>query len=254
MSAAGGLMSVTGSREGPGQRPWGVQESYLASLLAYTGVVAALLARREAPARPAWLDVSVQEGALQALECAFVSESYLGVTRARRDGTNPFGYPYELYPCKDGYVLAAIGHDWPYFAETLNEPGLDDPAFATLEDRMRNRPRLDELLTRGFAPFTPDELLAIGQAVRCPFGAAYRPSQVLESEHWRERGTFARVISGAREATVPVSGLGARFHAESAAPRSAAATAGQTVALPGFTIHATQRLEQGGVIRWHGRS
>jgi crotonobetainyl-CoA:carnitine CoA-transferase CaiB-like acyl-CoA transferase len=250
-SASSGLMSVSGAPEGLPQRPWGVQESYFAAMLAYSGVMAALFARRRGATRNYWLDASVQEAGLQALECGFVGESYLHVTRVRRNSTNPFGYPYEVYPCLDGFVLAAIGHDWPYFAEILDEPGLNHPDFETLEGRMRNRPRLDALLTNAFATHTAEELLAIGQAVRCPFGAVYRPSDLLAKEHWAARSSFATVEVAGRTARVPASAIGATFHAEAPSAERAAVLRDQRLALPGFTIHETRQLEQEGVISWH---
>lgn len=221
LSAAGGLMSVTGTPDAP-RRPWGRQEMYLAGILAYTGAVAALLARNRPADRVTWVDVSAQEAAIVTIEAGFVFESFLHVTRKRAGATNPLGYPYEVFPCADGYVMAAIGHDWEYFAEVLGEPELVDDRFLTLEGRLMNRAHLDVILTRAFARFTREDLMAIGQAVRCPFGVVYSVLEVPGLEHWQRRGSFVKQEDGLQ---LPRSAIGALFHAERHSALTAEATA-----------------------------
>ena len=149
LQAFGGIMSLTGER---GRTPVRSGVSFLdigTGMLAYGGIVTALLARNEAEPQGQHVEVSLLETAITFLGYHGVGWLNAGVM-PQPEGSGVWHLvPYQAFACADGYLLVGATNDgaWRKLCGAIGEPGLaDDPRFATNDDRIRNRGALIQLL------------------------------------------------------------------------------------------------------------
>ena len=152
MQAFGGLMSVTGE---PAQRPVRVGTSIIdmaAGMWAVIGVLAALLAQRDA-GRGSTVDTSLYETALGWM-CYHAANFQASGELPRQQGSGAaMIVPYRGYVSKDGFIVIAAGNDrlFASLARLLGHPEwIDDPRFRSNPDRVRNQDvlyrRIEELI------------------------------------------------------------------------------------------------------------
>ena len=141
MQAFGGLMSVTGE---PAQRPVRVGTSIIdmaAGMWAVIGVLAALLAQRDA-GRGSTVDTSLYETALGWM-CYHAANFQASGELPRQQGSGAaMIVPYRGYASKDGFIVIAAGNDrlFASLARLLGHPEwIDDPRFRSNPDRVRNQ-------------------------------------------------------------------------------------------------------------------
>ena len=141
MQAFGGLMSVTGE---PAQRPVRVGTSIIdmaAGMWAVIGVLAALLAQRDA-GKGSTVDTSLYETALGWM-CYHAANFQASGELPRQQGSGAaMIVPYRGYASKDGFIVIAAGNDrlFASLARLLGHPEwIDDPRFRSNPDRVRNQ-------------------------------------------------------------------------------------------------------------------
>lgn len=152
IQAMGGLMSITGERDGrPGGGPQKVGVpivDLMTGMYATVGILAAL-ARREQTGRGDYIDIAMLD--VQAAFLANQSMNYLvsGKTPARNGNSHPNIQPQDVFTCSDGYVALAVGNDGQFvkFCEAIGKPDLGvDPRFAKNADRVRNLASLTPII------------------------------------------------------------------------------------------------------------
>ena len=140
----GGLMSITGF---PGQGPVrvgiAINDTSAGLLLAY-GIVVALLAR-ERTGEGQWVDTSLLEAQIFMLD--FQAARYLmkGEVAGQAGNFHPTSPGTGMFQTADGYInIAASGDNlWRRFCEAAGARDLlDNPDFATVVSRARNRDAL----------------------------------------------------------------------------------------------------------------
>jgi len=140
----GGLMSITGL---PGQGPVrvgiAINDTSAGLLLAY-GIVVALL-DRERTGEGQWVQTSLLEAQIFMLD--FQAARYLmkGEVAGQEGNFHPTSPGTGMFQTADGYVNVAASGDnlWRRFCEAAGSRDLlDDPDFATVASRARNRPAL----------------------------------------------------------------------------------------------------------------
>ena len=153
IQATGGLMSVTGEKEGtPGSQPQkvGVAVADLfTGVYATTAILAALVERgrtgRGRHIDAALLDTQVAMMANQA------SNFLVGGKVPKRMGNAHLNVvPYQVFPTKDGHMVIAIGNDGQFgrFCQLNGAPEVaNDPRFVTNEARLGHRDELAEIIT-----------------------------------------------------------------------------------------------------------
>jgi crotonobetainyl-CoA:carnitine CoA-transferase CaiB-like acyl-CoA transferase len=144
----GGLMSVTGERDGvPGggpQRAGVALADILSGMYAALGIVAALRHRDAGGEQGqgqhldiAMLDVQVAVLANQAM-------NYLttGIAPKRMGTGHPNIVPYQAFEASDGHLILAVGNDAQFrkMAEAMGRPDMaQDPRYTTIALRVANR-------------------------------------------------------------------------------------------------------------------
>ena len=148
MQGEGGLMSITGSSDGPGYR-LGVAIADIASgMFSAYGVAVALLARHRT-GRGQLVDVGMLDAVAALL--TYQAGIYFATETApsRLGNRHPTIVPYETLEAADGDLVVAAGNDqlWRTFCDVLQLDTLaDDPRFRTNKDRVAAHDELRPLL------------------------------------------------------------------------------------------------------------
>lgn len=165
--ATGGLWSMNGPAGGPPTRVGTIIGDLAASLYGVIGVLAAVR-HAERTGEGQVVDVSQQDSVLTLTENAVVSYTTEGVVPVPLGNEHPFVRPYELFPCRDGFVFFGGYTDkfWRISCETFGSA--DDHAAHPDLHRMADRfdavvyaQQVKPMVERWFAGRTKAELEAL---------------------------------------------------------------------------------------------
>ena len=199
IQAMGGLMSVTGERDGrPGGGPQKVGVpivDIMTGMYAAVSVLAALARRNETGVGDAidigMLDVQVATLANQAM-------NYLvsGKVPGRNGNAHPNIQPQDVYACADGDVILVVGNDAQFgkLCEVFGAPEwTSDERFATNAQRVRHIGELSALLRERFATWERHELIGALDAAGVPCGPINSVADVFADPQVQARGMLQRV-------------------------------------------------------------
>lgn len=158
-----GLLSVTGTPEAPARVGISVAD-ISAGMYAFSGVLAALLARERSGAGTA-VEVSLFDSLAEWMSFPAYFAAYSGASLPRTGARHPVIAPYGPFVAGDGKtVFLGVQNDreWATFCgQVLERPELaDTPRFRTNQDRARHEGALKEIITASFGRFTADEVVA----------------------------------------------------------------------------------------------
>jgi len=182
--AAGGLWSINGFPDRPPVRVGTIIGDLSATMYAVIGTLAALR-HAEKTGEGQMVDISQQDSVLSLTENAVVSYTVDGKVPGPLGNEHPFVKPYELYPCKDGYVFFGGYTDkfWRLSCHLFGQPELaEDPEIDTMAKRFDPdvyERRVRPVLHKWFEDKTKAELEEIvGDAV--PLSAIKNIREVVE--------------------------------------------------------------------------
>jgi crotonobetainyl-CoA:carnitine CoA-transferase CaiB-like acyl-CoA transferase len=167
-----GLMSLTGSPDGPGYRAGISVFDVMAGNHAVIGILAALR-HRDTTGEGQHVEVNLMSSALTGLvnhSSAWVAG---GVVPYRMGNAHPSVFPYEPLPTADGdlIVIAANDRQFQRLCGALGVPELaDDERFLRNGDRTANRAELQPLLEERLAQRTAEEWFEILSEAGVPCG------------------------------------------------------------------------------------
>lgn len=163
VQAMGGIMSVTGTADGPPVKVGVPAADMAGGIYAATSILAALLAR-ERTGRGQRVDVSLLDSLL-ALQVVPLSMFFADGRAPQRLGSAaPYSAPNEAFATRDGHVMVAAytAKRWPALCTALGVPELaTDPRFDTNEKRVRDRPSLRDVLEPLFRTRTTKEWIEV---------------------------------------------------------------------------------------------
>jgi crotonobetainyl-CoA:carnitine CoA-transferase CaiB-like acyl-CoA transferase len=152
VQALGGLMSITGERDGEPQKVGVALVDVICGLFASVGILAAVR-HRERTGEGQRVEVDLLSSLLAALVNQGSAYTLAGVVAGRMGNAHPSIAPYELLATAQGDLVLAVGNDKQFRAlcAAAGDPALaDDPRYATnaarVEHRDALRARLEELL------------------------------------------------------------------------------------------------------------
>lgn len=172
VQAVGGLMSITGSPDGPPQKVGVALVDVLAGLFASVGILTALH-HRTTTGRGQKVGINLLSSLLAALVNQASAYTAGGTVPTRMGNRHPSITPYELYRCKQGELVIAVGTDRQFAAlcEVIGMAELaSDPRFATNSDRVLARDQLFELLQERLVKETASHWERLLMAARVPVG------------------------------------------------------------------------------------
>jgi crotonobetainyl-CoA:carnitine CoA-transferase CaiB-like acyl-CoA transferase len=253
VQAEGGLMSVTGSADGPPYRLGVAIADLVAGLLAAQGVALALFARTRT-GRGQHVDISMLDGVAALLSYQAGIFFATGDAPRRMGNRHPTIVPYETFETSDGEFVLAVGTDEQFrrFCDVAGSGALAaDERFATNPARVRNydvlRPMLAEVLRQRTRSGWIDALTAAG----VPCGSVRDVREVLTDPHLDAR-RMIEVVEHAAVGTMRVLGVPIKLSDTPGRVRTAPPTLGQhtTTILRGLGMqdHEIDALRGRGVI------
>ena len=199
----GGLMSITGLPDGePGGGPIksGIAiTDLLTGMYASTASLAAL-EHRNVSGEGQYIDMAL-------LDCVVTINSYQAINYflsgkipQRMGNAHSNMVPYQVFRCREGDVIVAVGNDAQYAAlcEVIGLPELaTDPRFTSAGQRNRNREALIPQIAEAMLTRTMTEWVDRMEAANVPCGPIYNMQQVFEDEQVRHRGMQLSLPHGA---------------------------------------------------------
>lgn len=226
----GGIMDLTGAPDGEPQKVGVAFADIFTGLYATVGILAALR-RRDETGTGGHVDMALLDTQVGVLTNQAMNYLTSGRAPKRMGNAHPNIVPYQVFPCADGYFIAAIGNDGQFarFCAVLGAPELaQETDYSTNPARVANRAVLVPKLTALTMAFARDDLLAALEAKGVPAGPINTVSQVFEDPQVKARGLrvdLAEAGGGTIPAVAsPIVLDGVRQVAKSASPRLGADT------------------------------
>ena len=172
VQALGGLMSITGERDGDPQKVGVALVDVLAGLFSSVGILAALN-HRHATGEGQLIEVDLLSSLLASLVNQASSYTVAGVVPARMGNEHPSIAPYADFHTGDGRLVLAVGTDRQFqsLCDVIGAPTLaQEPRFATNPARVVNRDALRAELETLLAAGPATEWAARLTAARVPAG------------------------------------------------------------------------------------
>jgi len=190
LQGMGGLMSLTGPKEGPPTKVGVPIADLTAGMFAAHAILAALY-HRERTGEGQFIDTSLLDGQLALL--TFQAGRYFATEQspALAGNEHPSIAPYETFRTSDGHVNLACGNEGLYqrLCTCLERPELvSDERFSTNARRLKHRPALIEAIEAELTKWTTKEAIARLEAAGVPCGPIYRLGDVFTDPHVLETG------------------------------------------------------------------
>lgn len=199
IQAMGGLMSVTGEKDGrPGGGPQKVGIPIVDLMTGmYTAVaVLAALARRNETGVGDAIDIAMLDVQVATLSNQAMNYLVSGRVPQRNGNAHPNIQPQDVYGCADGDVTLVVGND-AQFARLCEVFGRGDWAaderFATNAQRVRNIGELSAMLRDVFATWERGQLIAALDKAGVPCGPINTVADVFEEPQVKARGMLRHV-------------------------------------------------------------
>ncbi len=205
IQAMGGLMSITGSRDGDPTKVGVAVADLFAGTLAAVAILSAL-AHRDRTGIGQKVDMALYDAQLAML--ANVASSFLatGTTPSRYGNAHPNIVPYETFTVLDGVFALALGSDAQWRALCL-ELKLRDLAarddLASNAGRVRHRDAVVSALAERFACFSVADAVAACGRAGVPAGPVRGVAEAFDDPQTIARGMVAAIDDdGTRVSTV----------------------------------------------------
>lgn len=193
IQAMGGLMSVTGERDGrPGAGPQKVGipiVDLMTGMYAAVSVLAAL-ARRNETGQGETIDIAMLDVQVATLANQAMNFLVSGQTPARNGNAHPNIQPQDVYACADGELILVVGNDGQFarLCEVLGHADwTSDERFASNARRVRNIAELSALLRQAFAAWDRASLIAALDQAGVPCGPINSVAEVFDDPQVKHR-------------------------------------------------------------------
>ena len=189
----GGLMSITGERDGqPGAGP---QKVGIAITDVLTGMYAsvaicAALTHRERTGLGQYIDAALLDTIVAFNANQIVSFFCSGRLPVRYGNAHPQVVPYEVFPTADGHIILAVGNDGQFkrFCEVAGCSELAEEArFKTNSQRIIHRAELIPLIAEIMRTRSKQEWIEVLEAATVPCGPINNMKEVFEDPQVRHR-------------------------------------------------------------------
>ena len=190
IQAMGGLMSLTGERDGAPQKVGVPIVDLMTGMYAAVAILAAV-AKRERTGEGETIDLAMLDVASGFLANQAMNWLVGGKVPHRAGNRHPNIQPQDVFPAKDGHIVLAVGNDGQFakLCDAIDRPDwARDPRFVKNQDRVRHEGELTPLLAERFAEFTRAELTTELDAAGVPCGPINAVPDVFADPQVKHRG------------------------------------------------------------------
>jgi crotonobetainyl-CoA:carnitine CoA-transferase CaiB-like acyl-CoA transferase len=189
IQAESGVMSVTGSPDGPPYKMGVSIADIVSGMYAVQGILAALY-HREKTGQGQKIDIALLDSMVSTL--TYQSGIYFatGKSPKRMGNRHPSIVPYEAFAARDGYFNLGVANEsqWLLLCEVLGLAELEsDPRFSNMESRVQNYEGLRSILAPILERNTVAHWLEVLRKAGIPCGEVRSVSQALEDPQLRAR-------------------------------------------------------------------
>lgn len=187
--AMGGIMSITGEKGGkPVKVGPGLGDNFTGTYLA--SAIAMALYSREKTGKGNRIDVAMTDVIFSALENALPFYDTKGEVIGLAGNIDPAISPYDMYECKDGYIVCGAGSPklWALFCQAMGMPELEhDPKFKDNEVRVENRDLLTDIIHSWSKKLTVAQAEKAFMEAGVPCGPILDTKQIVEHPNTKAR-------------------------------------------------------------------
>ena len=192
--ALGGTMSLTGEADGPPSRigvPIGDQA---AGMMAAIGILSAVLARAQT-GQGQHVDIAMLDTQISLLTYMATMHFLSGQVPQRTGSAHFVHVPYDIFRCRDGYLILAVVTDqfWANLMAALPLRELDTEENRVLAGRWQNRALITERLNAHFSTEDRQHWLALLTAARVPAAPVQDMGEVLADAQVLHRNMVVEV-------------------------------------------------------------
>ena len=184
--AMGGLMSVTGIKDGEPTRSGNAMGDILGGMNLILGVLAAVNARTITGVGQR-VDVALVDSVVASLENAYIRYFKSNEISKRSGNSYASIAPYDSYQAKDGLVIIACGNQKLYEKfcnEVIDMPWMiTDERFLTVPLRVKNNEIQKKYIEEWTTRYTVEEIVekVLGKGI--PSGPIYNVKQITQDHH-----------------------------------------------------------------------
>jgi crotonobetainyl-CoA:carnitine CoA-transferase CaiB-like acyl-CoA transferase len=185
----GGIVSLTGATDGPPYKVGTSQADIVAGMMAFQGILLALLARGQT-GRGQKVDIGMLDCQVALLTYQAGIYFATGESPERIGNRHPTICPYETFESRDGYLNLACGNDslWRAFCEVSGlETLTEDPRFRTNPERVEHAEELRSLLQPVIRQKTTAEWIERLRSRGVPSGRIQSVEEVCEHPQVKAR-------------------------------------------------------------------
>jgi len=157
----------------------------------------AALISREKTGKGVWIDCNLFESQIAGL--ANIASNYLiaGQEAGRHGTSHPSIVPYQVFPCKDGFIMIGAGNEGQFkklVENVLHMPELlTDPRFANNRARVENRDVLVKIITDVLVQNNRDHWLSEFEGLGVPFGPINNIAETFAHPQAMARGIVVEI-------------------------------------------------------------
>ena len=194
--AVAGLMSVTGFADGDPVIMGAPLSDVISGMFAAYAVLGALYGLAQ-DGQGQYVDVSMQDSLIAAIGPRMGEALQAGTSSGRMGNENPIRVPSDTLRTADGrFINITVVNErhWAPFCRAIERESLiEDPRFADMPSRIRNRAELKPLLVARFQEETLDEWVSRLDAARIPYAPVNDYTQALADPQVAHRGLVHEV-------------------------------------------------------------
>lgn len=191
----GGIMSLTGEKEGTPVRVGSSIGDITAALFGVVGILSALHVRNRTGVGQK-VDVAMMDSQVAILENAIARYEVTKKVPGPLGTRHPSIAPFQAFHTVDGHVIIAVGNDsiWKRFCKALEiEQYIEDPRFSENMSRVENVSQLEKIINEVTKKRTTREWLSILEAEGVPSGPINTVDEVIKDPQVLERNMIVEL-------------------------------------------------------------
>lgn len=252
--AISGMESVTGPTDGGPIRCGASIADIMAGQNALIGILSALR-YRDITGKGQHIDCSLVDACIVALSSMNQIYNSTGKVPTRRGNTFEATAPGNTYKTKDGIISISAGQtrEWPKFAKAIgHEEWISDERFVTVDQRVKNRILLDNLIEEETSKYTTKKIMKKLLDAALPVAPIYSIKDVVKDDHFANVRKMFVDVDHPELGKVKVTGQGIKMSKTNPYIRSCSPLLGQDnnkiLKKLGYTTKEIENMKKEGII------